>query len=210
MKVEIWSDVMCPFCYIGKRHFEKALANMPFEHEVEVEWKSFQLNPTYQNTNQEDLYSYLSRNKGITIEQAKQMTKQVVAMAASTGIAINFDQNIPANSFQAHQLLHLAKEKSLQSEIEEALFEAHFVAGKDISRLEVLIEIAIKLGLDEQEVKTALINQTFAENVQYDIYESKQLGINSVPYFIFDGKYALSGAQPVSTFETALRQAYGL
>lgn len=208
MKVEIWSDVMCPFCYIGKRHFENALAKMPFKDKVEVEWKSFQLNPAYDNTSQESLYAYLSRTKGISLEQAKAMTSQVVQMAKGTGIHIDFDRNIPANSFNAHQLLHLAKEKGLQNEMEEMLFEAHFVEGKDTSKLEELIALGTKLNISEQEIKKALTNQSFAEAVKYDIYESKQLGINGVPYFVFDRKYALSGAQPIATFEAAMRQCF--
>ena len=208
MKVEIWSDVMCPFCYIGKRHFEKAIEKLPFKDEIEVEWKSFQLNPEYHNTSNEDLYSYLARNKGMSPAQAKQLTGQVVAMAANTGLALDFGNNVPANSFNAHQLIHLAKSKGKQDEAEEALFHAHFMEGKDIAATEVLIEIATKLGLDPEEANTVLQANGFAEAVNYDVYESKQLGISGVPYFVFDRKYAISGAQPVPAFEQAIVQSF--
>lgn len=208
MKVEIWSDVMCPFCYIGKRHFESAIEKMPFQNEVEIEWKSFQLNPDYHNTNNEDLYTYLARSKGMSVVQAKQLTGQVVAMANNAGLAIDFEKNIPANSFKAHQFLHLAKSKNLQNEAEEALFKAHFIDGLDISKEEVILNIARDLGVDEIEAQALLKNNKYAEAVNHDIYESKQLGIGGVPYFVFDRKYALSGAQPIETFEAALKQSF--
>ena len=208
MKVEIWSDVMCPFCYIGKRHFEKAIASLPFKNEIEIEWKSFQLNPEYHNTNNEDLYSYLARAKGMSVDQAKQMTSQVEEMAANVGLDFNFATNIPANSFDAHRFLHFAKSKGLQDEAEEALFSAHFMGAKDIAKHETLISIAEQLGLDATETFTVLQGDDFAESVQYDVYESQQLGVRGVPYFVFDRNYALSGAQPIPAFEQAIVQSY--
>jgi predicted DsbA family dithiol-disulfide isomerase len=208
MKVEIWSDVMCPFCYIGKRHFEAAVAELPFKDEIEVEWKSFQLNPDYYNTDNEDLYSYLARAKGMSVEQAKQMTGQVVAMANSAGIALNFDKNIPANSFDAHRLIHLAKQHNLQNEAEEKLFEAHFINSKNIADKTVLINIATDLGIDKAEAEQVLNSDKFAESVRYDVYESQKLGIRGVPYFVLDRKYAISGAQPIQAFGDALKQSF--
>ena len=208
MKVEIWSDVMCPFCYIGKRHFEKAIEKLPFKNDIEIEWKSFQLNPAYHNTANEDLYAYLARAKGMSIEQAKQMTGQVVQMASNVGLELNFDTNVPANSFDAHRFLHFAKSKGLQDEAEEALFNAHFMGAKDIAKHETLISIAENLGLDKTETQQILQGDDFAEAVRYDVYESQQLGIKGVPYFVFDRKYALSGAQPIPAFEQAIVQSF--
>lgn len=208
MKVEIWSDVMCPFCYIGKRHFEKAIEKLPFKNEIEIDWKSFQLNPEYYNTNNEDLYAYLARAKGMSVAQAKQMTGQVQEMAANVGLDLNFATNIPANSFDAHRFLHFAKSKGLQDQAEEALFNAHFMAAKDIAKPETLIEIAKDLGLDVTETLQILQGDNFAEAVRYDIYESQQLGVRGVPYFVFDRKYALSGAQPIPAFEQAIVQSF--
>lgn len=206
MKVEIWSDVMCPFCYIGKRHFEKAVENLPFKDEIEVEWKSFQLNPEYQNTIGESLYDYLSREKGMAVEQAKEMTKGVTQMAKNAGLDFNFDTNIPANSFDAHRLIHLAKANNKQDEAEELLFKAHFEKAQDISKEEVLLAIADELGLPN--AKEVLQGDTYTEAVRYDIYESQQIGVRGVPFFVLDRKYAVSGAQPVQAFEQAIVQGF--
>ena len=208
MKIEIWSDVMCPFCYIGKRHLEKAMEVLPFKNEVEIEWKSYQLNPDYHNTNNEDLYTYLSRSKGMSVEQAKQMTGNVVEMAKNAGLSFNFDKNVPGNSFDAHRFLHFAKTKGLQNEAEEALFHAHFIEGKDTAQLEVLSAIGEKVGLDKKELDSVLQSDEFTEHVRYDIYESQQIGIRGVPYFVLDRKYAISGAQPVESFKGAITQAF--
>lgn len=208
MKIEIWSDVMCPFCYIGKRHLEKAMEVLPFKNEVEIEWKSYQLNPEYNNTTNEDLYTYLARAKGMSVEQAKQMTTQVEEMANNVGLDLSFAKNIPANSFDAHRFLHFAKSKGLQDEAEEALFSAHFMGAKDIAKHETLISIAEDLGLDKQETINVLQGHDFAEAVRYDIYESQQIGVRGVPYFVFDRKYALSGAQPIPAFEQVIVQSF--
>jgi len=208
MKVEIWSDVMCPFCYIGKRHFEQAIDKLPFKDEVEVVWKSYQLNPEYHNPNNETVYDYLSRSKGMPVEQAKAMTKQVSDMAMHAGLTINFDQNIPANTFDAHRLIHLAAKHNLQDLAEEKLFEAHFVNGQNIGELPVLLALAVEIGLDRTEAEHVLKSNDFAEAVRYDIYESQNLGIRGVPYFVMDRKYGVSGAQPVEAFEEALSKSF--
>ncbi len=199
---------MCPFCYIGKRHFEEAMQSLPFQKEIEVEWKSFQLNPEYQNTNNEDLYSYLARSKGMSREQAQGLTVQVAQMAKNAGLDIDFNANIPANSFKAHRLIHFAASQGLQDQAEEVLFKAHFIDGLDVSKDEVLLAIGQELGLDETLVKGVLESDQYAEAVRYDIYESQQLGVRGVPYFVLDRKYALSGAQPVPAFKEALTQSF--
>jgi predicted DsbA family dithiol-disulfide isomerase len=208
MKVEIWSDVICPFCYIGKRHIEKALGKLPFSSEVEIEWKSYQLNPDYHNTNNEDLYTYLARAKGMTVEQTEQMTIGVEQMAQNAGLQINFANNVPANSFNAHRLIHFAKQNQLQNHTEEALFKAHFINGKDIAKEEVLLAIADEIGLNTENAKAVLQGDEFTEAVKHDIYQAQQIGVRGVPYFVFDNKYALSGAQPVQVFEQALVQSF--
>lgn len=208
MKIEIWSDVMCPFCYIGKRHLEQALAELPFQKDIEINWKSYQLNPEYKNVDGESLYDYLSRSKGISLEQAKQMTTQVSQMANNVGLNIDFENNIPANSFNAHRLIHFAATKGKQDEAEEALFNAHFTQNKDIDNLEILLSVAAELGLELSEVKAVLESNAFEEEVRYDIYESQQLSVRGVPFFVMDRKYALSGAQPVEAFKQAITQGY--
>jgi len=208
MKVEIWSDVMCPFCYIGKRHFEQAIEKLPFKNEIVVDWKSYQLNPEYHNTNNETIYDYLSRSKGMPIEQAKQMTKQVVEMASNAGLSIDFDHNVPANTFNAHRLIHLAAKHNLQDLAEEKLFEAHFVRSRNLGETSVLVDVAVEIGLDKIEAEQVLNSDQFAEAVRYDVYESQNLGIRGVPYFVLDRKYGVSGAQPVQAFADALTQSF--
>ncbi len=208
MKIEIWSDVMCPFCYIGKKHLEQALAQLSFASEIELVWKSYQLNPNYHNTEGEDLYSYLSRSKGMSLAQVKQMTTQVVAMGQAAGIVLRFDTNIPANSFDAHRLLHLAAKFGKQNDAEELLFYAHFTEGKDVAKHEVLLDLGVQIGLDRQLVNTMLQSDEQADALRYDIYEAQQLGIRAVPFFLINKKYALSGAQPVAAFVDALKQSY--
>ncbi len=208
MKIEIWSDVMCPFCYIGKRHLEKAMALLPFKNEIEIEWKSYQLNPDYHNTDNESLLDYLARNKGMSVEQAKQLTDSVTQMAKNVDLELDFAKSIPANSFNAHRLLHLAKSKNLQDEAEEALFYAHFVEGNDVAQNEILLIIGEKIGLIASDVEKLLQGEEFSHQVRYDIYESQQIGVRGVPFFLLDGKYGLSGAQPIQTFVEAITQAY--
>ena len=208
MKIEIWSDVMCPFCYIGKRHLEKAMALLPFKNEVEIEWKSYQLNPDYHNTTNESLLDYLARNKGMSVDQAKQLTESVSMMAKNVDLDLDFAKSKPANSFHAHRLLHFAKSKMLQDQAEEALFYAHFVEGKDVAKNDVLLAIGEKIGLSKPELTQLLQSDDFSHEVKYDIYESQQLGVKGVPFFLLDGKYGLSGAQPVQTFVEAITQAF--
>ncbi len=208
MKIEIWSDVMCPFCYIGKRHLEGAMETLPFKNEIEIEWKSYQLNPDYHNNTNESLYDYLARAKGMTVAQAKQLTGNVLEMANNAGLKLDFDQSIPANSFDAHRFLHFAKTNGLQNEAEEALFHAHFMEGKDIANQEVLVAVGQTIGLAAEDLAKMLASDEFTEAVRYDIYESQQIGIRGVPYFVFDRKYALSGAQPAETFQAAITQSF--
>jgi len=208
MKIEIWSDVMCPFCYIGKRHLEKALAELPFKDSIDINWKSYQLNPQYQNVDGESLYDYLSRSKGISLEQAKQMTAQVAEMANNVGLNIDFEHSIPANSFNAHRLIHFAASKGKQDLAEEYLFKAHFEEAKNINDINVLLEIAKSLGLDKEQAQKVLAGNAYEEEVRFDIYESQQLGVRGVPFFVMDRKYALSGAQPIEAFKQAITQSY--
>lgn len=208
MKIEIWSDVMCPFCYIGKRHLEQALTELPFKDSIDINWKSYQLNPEYKNTEGENLYDYLSKNKGISLAQAKQMTTQVSEMANNVGLNLDFETSIPANSFDAHRLIHFAASKGKQDLAEEELFKAHFEQAKNIDDTNVLLEVAAELGLDIEETKKVLESDAFAEEVRFDIYESQQLGVRGVPFFVMDRKYALSGAQPVDAFKQAITQGY--
>lgn len=208
MKVEIWSDVMCPFCYIGKRRFEEALQHFDHKGEIEVEWKSFQLNPDLQTDTSINIDEYLADKKGWTLDYAKQLNSQVTEMAAQVGLEYNFDKAIVANSFNAHRFSHLAKKSGLGIEAEEALFKAYFTDGKNIDDIPTLIELGNGFGLNAAEIRQALESNAFADDVRHDIAEAQYLGIQGVPFYVMNNKYAVSGAQAVPVFGQTLQKAF--
>lgn len=208
MKIEIWSDVMCPFCYIGKNNFEQALEKLPFKNEVEVEWKSFQLDPALDPKETQNTIQYFKEKKGFPEAQASQMISQVAQMGKGAGIDFNFEKALITNTFSAHKLLHLAKKHKKSSEMEEALFIAHFIDGKNVADSEVLVSIAESLSIDKEEARQAVTSDQLDYEVNQDIQEARNNGVSGVPFFILNGKYAVSGAQPVEVFENALQQTY--
>jgi predicted DsbA family dithiol-disulfide isomerase len=208
MKVEIWSDVMCPFCYIGKRRFEDALQNSEHKGEIEIEWKSFQLNPDMQTDPTVNIDQYLARVKGWSIEQAKEMNAHVTAMAAEAGLTYNFDRAIVANSFNAHRFTHLAKKHGLGDAAEEQLFKAYFTDGKNTDDIATLVELGTAIGLDATEIQQTLNSDAYAGEVRHDIYEAQQLGVRGVPFFVMNRKYGVSGAQAVPVFEQTIEKAF--
>lgn len=209
MKVEIWSDIMCPFCYIGKRKFEAALAQFRDKDKVELEWKSYQLSPDVITNPEKNIHQYLAEHKGISLEQATAMNTQVAAMAKQAGLDYHFDNAIPANTLKAHQFAHFAKQYGKQNEAEEILFRSYFTDGKNIDDLNTLLQLGNEIGLDTTELKTALEKGSFENEVQADIDEAYQIGVRGVPFFVFNRKYAVSGAQNTSTFLQTLETAFG-
>lgn len=208
MKVEIWSDVMCPFCYIGKRKFEKALDGFPYKNNIEVEWKSFELDPTLKTDPNTSIYQYLSKRKGWSLEQTKQISQQVVEMAKQVGLTFNMDKAVVANSFDAHRLSHLAKSKGLQDKMEERLFSAYFTEGKNTGDQNTLIELGKEIGLNETEIKSMFASDLYINEVKQDEIKAQQVGARGVPFFVLSNKYAISGAQESQTFLNALHKAY--
>lgn len=210
MKLEIWSDVMCPFCYIGKRHLEQALEQFDDKQDLEIIWKSFQLNPNLPEKANPDqnVYEYLAESKGISVEQSKEMHHRVTEMASKAGLEYNFDKAVVVNSFKAHRVLQMAKTKGLGDAAEERIFSAHFTEGRDTSDEQTLTELGAEIGLSEDEVNQALTDPQFANLVQQDITESRQIGVSGVPFFVFDRKYAISGAQPPELFTQTLEKAH--
>jgi protein disulfide-isomerase len=206
MKIEIWSDIMCPFCYIGKRQLETALEQFP-GNEFEIEWKSFQLDPTITPQSGKDVYTFLAERKGISVEQSIEMHKGVVERAKSVGLDYHFDKAIISNSLTAHRIIHLAKAKKLGDEMEEIFFSAYFTEGRDLNDGPTLIELAVKAGLDQTQVLEVLKDEDlFLKDVQHDITEAQEIGVQGVPFFVFDRKYAVSGAQPVEAFVNTIRE----
>ncbi len=208
MKVEIWSDVMCPFCYIGKRRFENALDTFDFKDKVEVEWKSFLLNPDLETNPDISIDQYLADKKGWTLDYAQKLNQQVTAMAADVGLTYNFDKAKVANSFKAHRFSHFAKKHHKGIEAEEVLFKAYFTDGKNIDDNNTLLELGQQIGLDATEIEQMLQHNTYAEEVKQDLMMAHNYGIQGVPFFVLDNKYAISGAQAPQVFEQTIAKAF--
>jgi predicted DsbA family dithiol-disulfide isomerase len=199
MKIEIWSDIMCPFCYIGKRHLEQALAEFP-DLAVQIEWKSFQLDPSITPQPGKDVYSYLAERKGMSLNESTSMHKTVAERAAAVGLRYDFDKAIIANSLRAHQLIQFAKTKGSGDLMEEVFFSAYFCEGEDLNDDNTLMRLGIKAGLNQLDISETLAENSFSAAINNDIYEAQQIGVRGVPFFVFDRKYAISGAQPVAAF----------
>ncbi|AEV33849.1 putative dithiol-disulfide isomerase involved in polyketide biosynthesis [Owenweeksia hongkongensis DSM 17368] len=209
MKVEIWSDVMCPFCYIGKRRFEKALSNFKHKDDIEVVWKSFQLDPTTVTNPALSVTEELARKKGWTLEQTREMSAHVTKMAEGEGLHYDFDKAVVANSFNAHRLLQFAKTQGKGDALKEALLYAYFTDGKNTDDTATLLELGLKAGLEKEEVEKVLSDESlFADAVNKDVAEAQQLRISGVPFFVLDKKYGISGAQELMVFEQNLAKAH--
>lgn len=208
MKIEIWSDIMCPFCYIGKRKFEQALAQFPHKEEVEVTWHSFQLQPDMQTMPGKSINDFLAESKGIGVAQAKQMNDHVTGLAKEVGLEYHLDKAVVANSLDGHRLSHLAAKYNLQDAAEERLFYAYFTEGRNVADQEVLVQLGVEIGLEEQEVREMLASDTYTYEVKADHQDAQNLGARGVPFFVIDRKYGVSGAQPSEVFLEALNKAW--
>jgi predicted DsbA family dithiol-disulfide isomerase len=208
LQIEIWSDVMCPFCYIGKRKFEKALAQFQHKDRVEITWKSFQLDPGLKTDPNTSIDQLLADKKGWTLEHAREMNEYVSELAKQVGLSYHFDKAIVANSFDAHRFSHLAKKHSLQNEAEERLFAAYFSEGKNTADHATLVELGKDIGLDAKETEHMLLGTMYADEVRADVSEAQQVSVSGVPFFVLDRKYAISGAQESDTFLQGLHKAW--
>lgn len=208
MKIEIWSDVACPFCYIGIHNLEKALTQFPYKDQFTIEYKSFELEPdalVYDGT------SYLEKLTS-TFEneyRAKRFMHRLTQQAKSVGLTVNFDGMKPTNTFNAHRLAKWAKAHGKEIEVNEKLLSAYFTEAKDVGDFHTLAHIAEEVGLDREEaIKVLRDKDLYSDNVREDQSKAKEFGITGVPYFVFNGKYALSGAQPTVTFLRALDKVW--
>lgn len=208
LTIEIWSDVVCPFCYIGKRELENALAKFAHRDSVRVLWKSFELDPNAPARSTENTYAMLSRKYGMTHEQAVERTRGVRERAAGLGLHYDFDKTVVGSSFDAHRLLQFAKTKGMGDAMKERLFKAYFTEGKHIADQATLLALATEVGLNAAEVEAALTSNAFTAEVRSDEEEARQLGISGVPFFAFDRRLAVSGAQTSEVFLQALEQAW--
>lgn len=209
MKIEVWTDIMCPYCYIGKLNYEKALAQFEYKDQVELEWKAFQLNPTLADKgNGLPVLEYLHNFAGISKENINQMLEQLSIFARECGVTSNLKNSIAANTLDAHRLVKLAATKKLDSEVMLLLSKAYFEEAKDYSDHNVLKEIGKSAGLEDKAVEELLNSDMFAYEVKQDIQEAGNLGFDTVPTFLFNKKHALVGSQPVGAFIKTLQKSF--
>lgn len=208
MQINIWSDIRCPFCYIGKHKFEKALAQFEHKDEVRVTWHSFELDPTIKTDPSMTETEYLSKSKGLAPEQMEKMLEGAKQMGKEIGLNLNFEKISVANSFNAHRLIQLGKSKNLGSEIEEALFKAHFEEGKNIDDKNVLKAVGQSVGLRDEDLDRMLFTDEFKKEVEQDIRDAANIGVRGVPFFVFNNRYAVSGAQPSESFLEVLNKSW--
>lgn len=208
MKIEVWSDVVCPFCYIGKRRLESALEKFEYKNHIQIVWKSFQLDPTTVTQPDMNPVAHLANKKGWTIDHTKTVISQVSEMANTVGLDFKLETAVVANTNRAHQLIHFAQKHGKGNEMKESLLQAHFVKGENIDELDVLLSKAEALKLNGVEAKEALLNEEFSAAVQNDIMDAGQLGVRGVPFFVFNRALAISGAQSEEVFFNTLEKAF--
>jgi len=206
VKVEVWSDYVCPFCYIGKRQLEKAIKDSGYEGQIEVEYKSFLLDPTTPIDADEPVITSLAKKYRMSEAEAKNMTNNVAVRAKEVGLNYNFDNMKTANTVAAHRLAKWAETKGKGHEMSERLLKAYFLDGEAIGKKDVLLKLVEEVGLDQTEATEVLDGTMFKAEVDKDIYEAQQLGVRGVPFFVFDNKYGISGAQPQPLFEQTIEK----
>ena len=208
MDVEIWSDIACPWCYIGKRRFEAALAQFEHRDEVRVTWRSFELDPDAPHERSGDRAERLARKYGMSVEQARAAEQQLTAVAAGEGLDFRFDIARSGSTFDAHRIVHLAGDHGLQDAIKERLLRAYFSEGELVGDHDTLVRLAVEVGLAEDEVRDTLAGERFAELVRDDEREAGQLGISAVPTFVVDRALGVSGAQPPEALLELLQRGW--
>jgi len=207
MRVDIWSDIVCPWCYVGKARFERALSDFTHRDEVEVLFRAFELDPDYPQGERETAVSMLTRKYGIPEAQARAADAHVAGLAEAEGLG--YDSGRPVgNTFDIHRVIHLGREKGVQQELITAVNEAYFAHARRVFDRDVITEVAAGAGLDASAVREVLDGDAFADAVRQDELEARQLGISGVPFFVFDMALGVSGAQPAETFTSALNQAW--
>ena len=208
MRVDIWSDIICPWCYIGRARFEAALAGFEHRDQVEVVHHSFQLDPSYPAGHTEPSVEMLSRKYGMSVDEAAAMEAKMEQTAASEGLEYHMSGLHIGNTADAHRLVHLAADRGRQDAMVERLFKAHFTERRSVFSHDSLVTLATEVGLDADEVRSVLASDTYAAEVADDAATASRLGANGVPFFVIDMRYGVSGAQPTELFTQALTEAW--
>lgn len=209
LEVQVWSDIACPWCYVGKRRLEAAIARMPSPGEVEVVWRAFELDPTAPRVQPDVPYAErLARKYRVPVAQAQAMIDRMTSVAAGDGLTFRFDLVKPGNTFDAHRVLHLARERGVQGAAKERFLRAYMTEGEAIGDPETLARLSAEAGLDSAEVRKLLSSDAFTAQVRADEEEAREFGIDAVPFFVLGGVYGVAGAQPVDVLHEALTQAW--
>ncbi|MFC4534912.1 DsbA family oxidoreductase [Sphaerisporangium dianthi] len=208
VRVEVWSDVVCPWCYIGKRRLERALERFEHAGDVEVVWRSFQLDPAFPRGARKPVPEMLAEKMGATPAQVRTMQAQVTALAAEEGLVYDLEHSIMVNTIDAHRLTHLAKKHGLDGQAHERLLRANLIEGQTLDDAETLVRLGVEAGLPEDETRRVVGGTAHLDDVEADIREARELGVTGVPFFVLNRAFAVSGAQPAELFLSALRQAY--
>ena len=208
LKIQIWSDVMCPYCYIGKRRIEGAIEQFGHKDTIEIEWKSFQLDASFRASPDDNIYDHLAEKYRKDRDWAVEMVDNMTENAKNSGLDFQLGKAVLANSYKAHRLLHLAKKHSLGDELKELLFKAYMTEGKNVDDNETLIALGEAVGMNKELVEGVLNSDAYGQEVKSDIAMAQQIGVQGVPFFVFDNKYAVSGAQHVETFVKTLEKVW--
>jgi len=208
MKVEIWSDVVCPWCYVGKRRFESALKSFEHKADVEVRWRSFELDPGAPPVRDGDPVARLAEKYGISRAQAEANNDRLSALATAEGLEYHLDRLRSGNTFDAHRLLHLAADEGVQDAVKERFMLGYFTQTEAIGEHETLVRLAADAGLDEARVREVLASDRYADDVRADEKQAAAYGISGVPFFVVDERYGVSGAQPAEVLLQTMQQAW--
>jgi predicted DsbA family dithiol-disulfide isomerase len=208
VKVEIWSDVVCPWCFVGKRKFEMALADFEHADELEIVWRSYELDPNGAEVREGTYTERIARKYGIDVGQARAAMSRIISVGAEVGIDFKFDSMRPGNTFNAHRLIHLAAHHGLQDAMKDRLLHANFYEGEAIGTRAVLERLAAEVGLDTDEVAEVLDGEAYGNEVRADERVAQALGVTGVPFFLIDETYGVPGAQEPSVYLSLLRRAW--
>lgn len=210
LRIDIWSDIACPWCYVGKRRLERALESFPGRASVRLVWRAFELDPSAPREAPSAPYAErLARKYGSTLQVAQARIAHLVELARADGLELDFERIRPGNTFDAHRVLHYARELGLQNAVKEQLLRGYLCEGEAIGEPGALLGMAVRAGLDAERVSAILSSDDYAREVRADQAEAQRLGVHGVPFFVMAGRYALSGAQPSETLLSALSQAWG-
>lgn len=208
MRIDVWSDIVCPFCHVGRRHLELALAEFPHKDEVDVVWHSFELDSKAPARGEGSNIERIAAKYGTSVDQMAAQHDQMAVAAADVGLDFNWEKVVPSNSFDAHRVIHFARVKDVEDGVTQRIMRGWYTEGAAIGERDTLIELAVDGGLDRAEVTAMLEGEDFAREVREDEAIANEIGITSVPTFVLDQKYAVVGAQPVETLRNALAQVW--